>query len=97
MDRIELRFSKPARNGDLEMRILGTSGKTLVTFHGSVSGSEIELYHPEILTFSGEAYQPVLRLDTADGQLRLSQIGVPTRSSTSHYLMSDIIFQKSGK
>ncbi len=96
-DRIELRFSEPARNGDLEMDIISKSGKTLVTFEGSVSGSEIQLFHPEVLTFSGEAYRPVLRLDTADGNLRFSQIGVPTRSSTSQYLMSDIIFTKSGK
>lgn len=96
-DRIELRFSEPARNGDLEMKILSKSGKTLVTFQGSVSGSEIMLFHPEVLTFSGEAYRPVLRLDATDGNLRMSQIGVPTRSNNAQYLMSDIIFKRSGK
>jgi len=94
-DRVDLRFSEPGRNGDLEMSILGKNGTALVTFEGSVSGSEITLYHPETLTFSGNAYRPVLRLDAANGNFRFSQIGVPMRSDTSQYLMSDIFFERS--
>lgn len=79
------------------MNIVDRDGDAVVTFEGSISGSEITLYHPEVLTFSGKAYRPVLRLDTTDGNLRFSQIGVPTRSDTTQYLMSDIIFEKSTK
>ncbi len=76
------------------MHIVDRDGDALVTFDGEVEGDEIMLFHPEILTFSGQDYRPVLRIDTGDGGLRLSQIGLPTRSSTSQYLMSDFIFQK---
>ncbi len=93
-DRVELRFTQPNRAGDLQMNIVGKNGKALVTFEGSISGSEITLFHPEVLTFSGEAYRPVLRIDAQGDGFRFSQIGVPTRSNTSQYMMSDLIFER---
>ena len=96
-DRVELRFSEPDHRGQLEMNILNSKGKPVVTFEGSVVGSEITLYHPETLSFSGESYRPVLKLDASETEMRLSQIGVPTRSSNSQYLMSDLFFRKLGQ
>lgn|GEM_PF-2715769 len=95
-DRVELRFSEPDRNGDLTMNIVDRDGDAIVSFEGSVTGSEITLYHPDVLTFSGAGYRPVLRIDAADGNLRFSQIGVPTRSDVKQYLMSDLLFERSG-
>lgn len=93
LDRIELRFSDPKANGDLQMHIFDDDGDALVSLDGTLKGAAMTLYHPEVLTFGGTEYRPVMRIDANSG-LRLSQFGVPTRSNASQYIMSDFIFEK---
>lgn len=57
-DRIELRFSDPKPNGDLKMHIFDDDGDVLVSLDGSISGSAMTLYHPEVLSFGGTEYRP---------------------------------------